>query len=182
MSAGQLAIVLVLTSLSVLFIASIVAYLVTRAQTQVWRSERTPGLPLGLIGSSALILAVSASVQRALNAVRQNRLTTLTRSLYQSLIFASAFVVGQLFNWVTLWRETLAAGEKTLFVATFFMLTGLHALHVIGGFVPLGIVIARARRREYSSSRYQGVLFCAQYWHFLGVVWFVLLVTLWLGS
>ena len=58
---------------------------------------------------------------------------------------------------------------------TFYWLTALHAAHVVGGFVPLGIVIARARRRQYSSSRYEGVRLCKQYWDYLGVVWIVLL-------
>ncbi|HET9929853.1 MAG TPA: cytochrome c oxidase subunit 3, partial [Polyangiaceae bacterium] len=65
---------------------------------------------------------------------------------------------------------------------TFYVLTGLHAAHVVGGFVPAGIVFARARRREYSSSRHEGVLLCTQYWHYLGVVWLALFLVLELSS
>jgi cytochrome c oxidase subunit 3 len=181
-SARQLAVIVLFVSLSVLFIASIVAYLITRAQSPVWRSAASPGLPLGLLGSTALLIGVSVSAQRALTAVRDNRLATLIRSLWLTLIFAIAFVSGQLLNWTAMWHSAVSADSRTLYVVTFFMLTGLHALHVLGGLIPLLIVLGRARRRQYSSSQHEGVAFCAQYWHFLGVVWLLLLVTLVLGS
>jgi len=69
-----------------------------------------------------------------------------------------------------------------LYPFTFYMLTGLHAAHVVGGFIPLGITIGNARRRRYTSSHYEGVWLCRQYWDFLGVVWVVLLATLWIAT
>jgi heme/copper-type cytochrome/quinol oxidase subunit 3 len=33
-------------------------------------------------------------------------------------------------------------------------------------------------RREYSSSRYEGLKLCVQYWHYLGVVWLFLLIAI----
>ena len=58
----------------------------------------------------------------------------------------------------------------------------MHALHVLGGFVPLGIVIHHASRRQYSSSQHEGLSLCAQYWHYLGVVWLILAAMLYLGD
>jgi cytochrome c oxidase subunit 3 len=72
--------------------------------------------------------------------------------------------------------------RPTLFAFTFYLLTGLHAAHVLGGFVPLGIVLHRAGEREYSSSRYDGVRFCVWYWHYLGVIWLVLLTVMFLAD
>jgi len=62
------------------------------------------------------------------------------------------------------------------------MLTGLHAVHVIGGFVPLLVVQAKARRREYSSSNHEGVKLCAQYWDYLGVIWLILIAVLYFAT
>ncbi len=62
------------------------------------------------------------------------------------------------------------------------MLTGLHALHVIGGFVPLLVVLGKAKRREYSSSNHEGVKLCAQYWDYLGVIWTILLSVLFFAT
>jgi heme/copper-type cytochrome/quinol oxidase subunit 3 len=62
------------------------------------------------------------------------------------------------------------------------LLTGVHALHVLGGFVPLGFVVHHALRRQYSSSSHEGLTLCAQYWHYLGAVWLVLVSMLYLGN
>lgn len=178
MSAEQLLVILGFVTIGVLFAASLAGYVVTRLQVERWRPEGSPGLPAGLIGSSALLVGVSASMHHAFTAIRKNRQEALRRGLWLGLVFASAFLVGQAFNWLQLFRAQAPQSEGTLFAFTFYLLTGLHAAHVLAGFVPLGIVIRRAREREYSSSRLDGVRFCVWYWHYLGVIWAVLLITM----
>jgi cytochrome c oxidase subunit 3 len=182
MSTAQLGMIILLVALGVLFAASLVAYVITRAQVDVWRVSGTRQLPAGLGASTALIVATSIAMQAAYEAIRKNLHDALERRLWVSGMFGVAFLIGQAFNWTQIAREELSiAAPPTLFAFTFFMLTGLHAAHVLGGFVPLGIVLYRARRREYSSSRREGVKLCVQYWHFLGVVWLILLATMYLA-
>jgi len=52
-----------------------------------------------------------------------------------------------------------------------FVLIMVHALHVVGGIVALGIVTFNARHLKYDHENYMGVQFAARYWHFLDVVW-----------
>jgi cytochrome c oxidase subunit 3 len=178
MSSEQLLVVLGFVTIGVLFAATLVAFVVTRMTVKVWRPENSPGLPLGLLSSTALIFGVSTSMHRAYTSATQNRTESLRRALYLGLAFAVAFVVGQGFNWVSMFAAQSALHQPTLFAFTFYLLTGLHALHVVGGFVPLGIVIFRATQREYSSSRMDGVRFCVWYWHYLGAIWLVLLAVM----
>jgi cytochrome c oxidase subunit 3 len=178
----QLAVYVLFGTLSMLFGASIVGYLITRAQNPVWRTAAMPPLPLGLWGSSALIVALSFAMHRALAAVRQNRFEALVRTLGLAFLLAVAFVLGQSLNWRSMYAGQRLIDERTLYGFTFYMLTGLHAAHVVGGFVPLGIVLGRARRREYTSSSYEGIKLCTQYWDYLGIVWAVLLAVLYLNS
>jgi cytochrome c oxidase subunit III len=177
-SARQMGVWIFFGCLTVLFAGTIIAYLVTRMQTPVWRTAQMPSLPIGLWGSTALLVGVSVAMHAALKSARTNRFDALAWQLWLALLFAGAFLVGQALNWTQM--NPTAASVKSLYIFTFYMLTGLHALHVLGGFVPLGIVIARAHRREYSSSRHEGVTFCKQYWDFLFVVWLVLLLTMYL--
>jgi cytochrome c oxidase subunit 3 len=181
MSTAQLGMILLLVALGVLFAASLVAYVITRAQVDVWRTSGAREVPGGLAASTGLIFGVSVAVQSAYEAIRNNRHEALERRLWVTVMLATAFLVGQGFNWVQVAHEELGGPRPTLFAFTFFMLTGLHAVHVIGGFVPLGFVLYRARQREYSSSRREGVKLCVQYWHFLGVVWLVLVSTIYLA-
>jgi cytochrome c oxidase subunit 3 len=182
MSPEQLLVILGFVVIGVLFTASLVAYVITRVHAQLFRPEASPGLPAGLIVSTAMIFGVSLSMHSAYRSVLENRQESLRRSLWVGLLFAVAFVVGQGFNWLHMYREQTAYAQPTLFEFTFYLLTGLHALHVLGGFVPLGIVINRASQREYSSSRNDGVRFCVWYWHYLGAIWIVLLVVMLLSQ
>lgn len=181
-SSQRLGLYVLLASLSVLFIASLVAYLITRAESGAWRPPGMPGLPAGLWVSSAFAVMISAGFELAVRAVRRNQNRALERNLWMTLLFVLAFLLAQIANWEQMHEGTLAVQQRTLFPYTFYMLTGLHAAHVLGGLVPLAIVLFRTRRKEYSSSRHEGVVLCAKYWHFLSVVWAVLFLVLKLGS
>jgi len=162
-SPKQLAMIVLFGTLSMLFGASVVGYLITRAQNDVWKTASMPGLPLGLVASTILLAALSIAMHLALRAVRQNRFETLQRALTVALLLGLAFVVGQAENWRSMYGAALATDARTLYAFTFYMLTGLHAVHVIGGFVPLLVVLGKAKRREYSSSNHEGVKLCGQY-------------------
>jgi len=99
-----------------------------------------------------------------------------------SLAFGIAFMLGQALNWRTMAPGLNAPVPHPLYPFTFYMLTGVHAAHVVGGFIPLGITIVNARRRVYTSSKHEGLRLCRQYWDFLGVVWLILLATLWIAT
>jgi len=181
-SSKQLAMNVLFGTLSMFFGASVVGYLITRHQNAVWKTETMPALPVGLIASSILIASLSVSMHYALRAVRQNRFDALQRGLSVALLLGGAFVIGQVNNWRSMYAATAAPDGRTLYAFTFYMLTGLHAAHVIGGFVPLSIVLGKARRREYSSSNHEGVKLCAQYWDYLGIVWSILLAVLYFAT
>ncbi|MEO7033189.1 MAG: cytochrome c oxidase subunit 3 [Polyangiaceae bacterium] len=181
-STKQLAMFVLFGTLSMLFGASVVGYLITRAQNDVWKTASMPNLPIGLVASTLLLAALSVTMHRALNAVRQNRFEGTQRMLTLALLIGIAFVVGQAQNWRSMYGATTATDARTLYGFTFYMLTGLHALHVLGGFVPLSIVLGKAKRREYSSSNHEGVKLCTQYWDYLGVVWLILLGVLYFAT
>jgi heme/copper-type cytochrome/quinol oxidase subunit 3 len=181
-SAPQLGLFVLLASLTMIFGATLVAYAVTRAQSSAWVPDGAGGLPIGLVASSALLVGVSAGFEWSLASVRANRLEGLMTALGVTLAFALAFLFGQLLNWHAFATALPTDAAPTLYSFCFYMLTGTHAAHVLGGLVPLGIVMYRAKSRAYSSSRYEGLKLCAQYWHYLGAVWLVILAALALGS
>lgn len=182
LSPRQLGVYVLFASLSVLFAALLVAYFITRSQSPLWRTADMPKLPFGLWLSTLLVLSISSTFQSALFAVRKNHPTALVQRLWLGTGLIALFLFVQLQNWLAMYRGMFSAPVRSLYPYTFYMLTGLHAVHVVGGFVPLAFVITRARRREYSSSSHEGVALCVQYWHFLGVVWLVLFCALELAT
>jgi cytochrome c oxidase subunit 3 len=96
--------------------------------------------------------------------------------LQLTLLLGLLFIAGQLFAW----RELAAQG---LYLATtpnsgfFYVLTALHALHLLGGVVALGYVLVRLRRvSERPPADALGA--AALYWHFMDVLWLYLLLVL----
>jgi cytochrome c oxidase subunit 3 len=176
-SVAQFGLRLLLVSMLMLFGATVVAYLVTRASLSHW-SEGQVGLPTGLFASTLILVALSCALEWALWGIRRNRQVVLFRGLLLALLLGIGFVVAQVSNWQTILEINPDLKSRELSLFTFYMLTGVHALHVVGGFVPLALVLRRVVQREYSSSRFEGVRLCVQYWHFLGVVWLALLVVM----
>jgi cytochrome c oxidase subunit III len=173
MSTAQLGMLCLLVSLGMLFAGSLVAYLLTRSNNPEWASVSF-GLPWGLLVATLDLAAISVALETGLRAIRNNRQGSLRRSLYWALGLVVLFLSMQAFNWAEIKALNPGGRAHVLALFSFYMLTGLHALHVLGGVVPLGIVISRSQAREYSSSRHEGLRLLAQYWHFLGGVWLVL--------
>jgi cytochrome c oxidase subunit III len=181
-SIGQLGMVVLLISISVLFVAASLAVIITRRQVELWRTPGQSGLPWGTVASTLLLAGVSFSLQRALQAIRSNRFTRCLQSWRWAAAGAAAFLFMQALNARQLLQAEGPFATRSLFLFSYDLLVGLHAVHVLGGFVPLALVHGKIVRRDYSSSRYAGLMFCVQYWHYLAVIWLVLLATLaWIG-
>jgi cytochrome c oxidase subunit 3 len=101
------------------------------------------------------------------------------------MVATSALALGFLGAQLLAWRELLAQNlgpTDNLYGWTFYVLTAIHAAHVLGGLPPLAITTWRASRGFYGPADHRGITYCAMYWHFLDGVWIVLYATLWIGS
>jgi cytochrome c oxidase subunit 3 len=174
--------IVLLVSLSVLFFAASLAVLITNHQAPAWRAPEHHGLPWGTALSTLALGVVSWQLQGALVAIRSNRFTDCLRRWRRAAAGALVFLLVQALNVRHLMALEGVHATQTLFVFCYDLLVGLHAAHVLGGFVPLGLIHVRLVRRDYSSSRHDGMTFCVQYWHYLGIVWLLLLgILLWVG-
>lgn len=171
--AGVLGMWIFLATLAVLFAAAIVGYLAVRIKATDWPPPGMPRLPAGLWLATLVLLAASATVHRSLRAIRQGQRTASTRWLTATLALAIVFLGVQSWNWWGLIRMRLTAGSN-LYAFTFFMLTGLHAAHVLGGLVLLAVVAARSSRGRYGSGHHPGITYAAMYVHFLDGIWLLL--------
>jgi len=171
--AGVLGMWIFLATLTVLFLAAIVGYLIVRLKAADWPPPGLPRLPAGLWLATPILLAGSVTIHRALRLMRAGERTASARWVGATLGLAFLFLGVQAWNWWGLISLRLTASSN-LYGFTFFMLTGLHAAHVVGGVVLLSIVFARARAGRYGSGHHPGVTYAAMYWHFLDAIWLLL--------
>ena len=184
MAAGTLGMRLFLVSLGVLFGTSVIGYVAIRVMA-VHEPLDLPPLPGGLWFSTVLLLGSSFSIQQAVTAARHGRPGALRTALTVTAALGVGFLIVQAMCWAA-WagpmRASLAQSEQRFLLTGFYVLTGLHAVHVIGGLVPLAVLTARAWATPVTATDRPGVIYTAMYWHFLDGVWLVLFLTLLIGS
>ena len=175
---GKFGMQLFLASLTFIFGATMLLYVV------LMRTQETPVLGVlpvvgtGLAVSTVLLLASSVTLWVATRAIRRDDRDGLARWLGWTLGLGLAFVVSQSWVWWTLVRAGLSLDSTNRHAALFVVLTVLHALHVFGGIVRLVQVTVRARSRRYAADDHEPVTNMALYWHFLDLVWIVMLGTI----
>lgn len=180
-SAGLLIMLLLIASLSMGLGALVVFYFFMRAESAAWPPPDAPPLPaVGLVASTAVILASSFTLHRAGRALRRENAPHAARLTWLTFGLGVVFLGCQAGNWVCAWLRDLPPG-RSIYAVTFYLLTGLHGAHILGGLIPLGIVGARLQRNRYTPERRNGPLYAAIYWHFVGVVWLAFCATLLLG-
>lgn len=171
--AGALALTLFLMALAMFFAASVIGFLLIRARQPEWPPAGSPPLPGGLWLATLVLVAGSAAAQAALGAIRKGSQRGLRTGLVATLALTVLFLGVQAANWSALAREGLTPG-RNLFGFAFYMLTGMHAAHVVGGLVVLVLVAVKAFRGGYSAGYHPGVRSVTVYTHFLTVVWIVM--------
>ena len=176
LSPRRLAMRLFLVSLGILFGASLIGYLVIRWRADQWPPPGTPELPPGLWASTAVLAVLSALLVVAVRSARAAETVALGRQLAAATALAVAFLAAQTGNWVGMAAGAVVPRES-LFLFAFYVLTFLHALHVLAGVVPLVLVTLRARNGRYVDDP-EPVELVASYWHFLGVAWLAIFAVL----
>lgn len=151
---------------------SIFAFFAALVAAYVWRSQTPPywtpvDIPKVLWLSTGLILASSVTFEAARRLYAAGEWRLASRMLLLTATIGTAFVASQM----TAWRRLIEQGAYLMenpHGSFFYLFTGLHAAHLIGGMVALFyLVLGRNRRRELVDA-------VGYYWHFLTVLWLVL--------
>jgi cytochrome c oxidase subunit 3 len=156
----------VATSLFALFIS---AYSI-RMEYPDWRPLTEPAL---LWTNTAILVLSSVFLQWGWVGAKRGNLQTVWLGVGIGGAFSIAFIFGQ---W-TAWEQLASAGFFAIgnpAIGFFYVLTGAHALHLIGGLVALSRTVSRLWRGQDMESIKVGVELCAVYWHYLLVVWLIL--------
>jgi cytochrome c oxidase subunit III len=136
-----------------------------------WRTLPVPAL---LWFNTGVLVLSSVALQWAYLAARRDDIDGVSVGLCAGGASAVTFLAGQLLAW----RQLSGAGY---FLASnpansfFYLITAMHGLHLMGGLVALGRTTAKVLRGAAATEIRLSVELCTIYWHFLLLVWLVLL-------
>jgi len=175
-----------------LALAAILMMFAALSSAYVFRSTRTQqnwqafAVPLMLWVSTALILTSSATFEVARRALHRGEREVYRLWLIVSLLLGLGFLVSQLLAW----RQLVGQG---IYLATnphssfFYLLTGLHAVHLLGGIFGMSYLMLRAGRRspkqgagDKEAKQRASVDAIGLYWHFMDGLWVYLFALLFL--
>jgi cytochrome c oxidase subunit 3 len=164
----RVGLVATLISIFVFFFSLVLAY--------YWRSSRPPfwapiPLPETLWTSTVLILLSSVTFEAARRVFRRGKWRLASHLLIATACLGAGFLASQ----ITAWRQLVRQGAflaQNPHSSFFYLFTGLHAAHLVGGLVALFVVVlGKSKRREL-------VDVVTYYWHFLGLLWIALFIVL----
>jgi cytochrome c oxidase subunit 3 len=162
---------------TVIFTLMVFAY-ANRMEFEDWRP--TPALGLLWLNTAMLVLS-SLCMQWARMSMTRADIDGVRLGQTAALVFAVQFIGGQILAWHQL--EAMPAFDVTNpAIAFFYMITGIHALHLLGGLVVAGWTTVQAWRGRDLGRLRRPVELCTVYWHFLLIVWLVLFGLLFSGS
>src|SRR5262249_32621195 len=171
----HLCMLLALASILMLFVALSSVYVMREGESQGWRPIVMSSL---LLPNTLVLLLSSCTLELARNALKRNGTSSFRRWLTLSTLLGLGFLVGQLEVWRTLVAQGIYLGSNP-HSSFFYLLTGAHGAHLIGGVLALGCLMIRAWRptsKTTSTSTALGVV--ALYWHFMDGLWIYLLLLL----
>jgi cytochrome c oxidase subunit 3 len=162
-----------------LFALFISAYFM-RMELPDWRALAMPRI---LWLNTGILVLSSVALHCAVIAARAGKLKALRQDLMAGGVAAVLFLVGQ----GLAWQEIAAQGyfaTSTPASSFFYLLTGVHGLHIAGGLLVLARTTIRAWTPEKPDQLRISTELCATYWHFMLLIWFVIIVLLagWLSD
>lgn len=169
LNTGQLGLWALLATLTMLFAGFTSAYLVRRAGTD-WRPISLPSI---VWLNTVLLFSSSVTLEVARASLRRCRTEALKGWLLVTTLLGLAFLVGQLLAWQQLTAQGvyLPTNPHSSF---FYMLTGVHGMHVLGGLSALLYALNRAWGSGWTAAEPNSLNLCATYWHFVDGVWLYL--------
>ncbi len=163
-----------LASEILIFGSLIVAYTYVRVNSGSWPiAAQTHNVLLGMT-NTIILLTSSLAMILALYSIKAGNVRGLKISL------GGAFALGIAFLTIKLgfeWPELIGKGftiNSGLPASSYFVLTGLHAVHVAVGLIAVGYLMFRVYYRGFTSTNHVAVENVGLYWHFVDIVWMFL--------
>lgn len=178
---GMLGMIAFLAALTMLFVAGLFGYTYIRINSPQAPPTGTIQVPTLLWLSTVVIMLSSVTIQHALGCVRREKTGQFRLAMILTLLLALLFIAIQtpaLAGLLEQHRHLQKSTRPMQLYGMMFFLILIHALHVIGGVIPMTVTAIHALRGRYDHEQHRPVKYVAMYWHFLDMVWLVMFAAL----
>ena len=165
-----------------MFFAGLFAmYFTSRARaTGGWPPEPTElDVPYALV-FTLILVASSVTCQYGVFAAEIGNVYGLRRWFTITFAMGLTFVLGQANEYRNLVMNHDTTIASSTYGSVFYLTTGFHALHVIGGLVAFVFVLIRSTMGRFTPAQATSAIVVSYYWHFVDVVWVGLFITIYL--
>jgi cytochrome c oxidase subunit 3 len=164
-----------MVSITMMFGAFTSAYLV-RKPVGNWYEFK---LPSQFFVSTLILIASSFFMEWAFRSFKQAKEKNYKMGLGLTLLFGIGFIIAQVISWSALFDQGITI-DLNVSGSFLYVLSGFHALHVIGGIGALLVsnFVAFGDKFEVTNLRLLRLDLVRQYWHFVDILWIYLLVFL----
>ncbi|WP_219419900.1 aa3-type cytochrome oxidase subunit III [Pseudonocardia nigra] len=164
-------------SSELMFFAGLFAiYFTARAQNPpeaTWPPEPTHlNVPYALV-VTIILVASSFTCQFGVFAAERGDVFGLRRWYVLTLVMGTVFVLGQGYEYFQLVHEGTTLSSSA-YGTVFYLTTGFHGLHVLGGLVAFVYLLIRTKLSKFTPQQATAAIVVSYYWHFVDVVWIAL--------
>ena len=163
-----------LGSFSMLFIALLASYGILRVRSGIWMSNTIETMPLTLAWVNTIVILISSITLFMASKAneRENKIVTLNQ-IYTTIIIGLVFLSLQIILWNVLINDgfTIKSHQAG---SVFYMLSGLHGLHILGGIISLIWLVFKIR---VNNVILKPIRLVSMFWHYLTLIWIVIFIT-----
>ncbi|MHB1615024.1 MAG: aa3-type cytochrome oxidase subunit III [Actinomycetes bacterium] len=169
-----------LSSELMFFAALFAIYFTLRSVSQVWPPYNVHlDVPFSAVNTVVLVLS-SVTCQLGVFAAERGDVVRLRRWFALTFVMGAYFVAGQATEYASLVQSGLTL-RSSAYGSIFFLATGFHGLHVIGGLIAFLFVLGRTfAAKRFTREQATSAIVISYYWHFVDVVWIALYATIYL--
>lgn len=124
--------------------------------------------------NTLLLLSSGVTITIAHWALKKNNRPLLILGLLLTVVLGFTFEGFQIYEYHDAYTELGLTLKSGIYGATFYMLTGLHAMHVTVGAIMLTVILIRCLKGHFQPEHHFGFEAASWYWHFVDVVWLFL--------
>ena len=132
--------------------------------------------PLRMLVFTGVLISSSFTIEFAVKAAERGERSSSLRWLAFTIVLGLSFLLNEGGEWATLGFGFSASAFSTIF----YLLTGFHGAHVLGGIVIMAVVGWVVWSHDSVAPKAQSLRVTSYYWHFVDVVWCILFLVVYI--